>query len=87
VFSRTVGFRHDSIADAHEFFKELDSEEQLSIEVTEDAAALIERTGLVRRQPDTGATLEALSLAVVRTASRHSRRGGAFNSSSCRGKP
>lgn len=43
VFSRTVGFRHDSIADAHEFFQDLDSAEQLSIEARWAAAASIQR--------------------------------------------
>lgn len=181
AFSRTTGFRHGSIADAHEFFQDLDSAEQLSIEVTEDAAAFTSANlarfdvvafvntsgdvldeaqqtalealirggrGFVRVHaaadtehdwpwygeltppgPSMGAdhpvawyrgfdggrsfytNLGHTSLArrdelfqehllerirsaagggytaVARTASRHSRRGRAFNSSSCRGKP
>jgi hypothetical protein len=43
VFSRTVGFRHDSMADAHEFFQDLDSAEQLSIEACWAAAACMQR--------------------------------------------
>lgn len=47
VFTRTSGFRHESIDDAREFFESLSADQQLSIELSEDPT-LFSDAGLSR---------------------------------------
>ncbi|HET9954866.1 MAG TPA: ThuA domain-containing protein, partial [Polyangiaceae bacterium] len=44
MFTKTEGFRHDSIADAQEFFSELPAEQRISATLTEDSAVFDDAT-------------------------------------------